>query len=110
MLSTLFRVRKADPKAEKGWKPGWIGTVVGEDMVAAPDGNKKVYLVIWTKVDEETGDESIGNQPAPSSHFPQELRAHVDPDHWESEEYEDDDEPLDLDRKGSDEGLMDATQ
>lgn len=110
MLITPFRVRLADKKDV--WKRDWIGTVIGEDVIAVPGkGNQKAYLVIWTRVDEETGEESIGEQPAPSTHFPQELRAHVDPDHWDVEEYEEEeDEPLDLDAKNSDEGLREVTQ
>ena len=97
MLMTAFRVRLADGESATGYKTGYIGTVVGEDMVQVQgaDGNpkaQKIYLVLWYNVNEETGDETISQQPAPASHLPQELRAHVDPDEWATDEDWDEDE------------------
>ena len=92
MLLTPFRVRLADEGTKLGYKPGYIGTVVGEDLAEGPEGKAvKVYLVLWYRVDEETGEESLSKQPAPSSHTPLELRGHVDPDHWLTDEDEDED-------------------
>jgi hypothetical protein len=102
MLITPFRVRLADK--DTGYKKGYVGTVIGEDVVQGPDGKgHKVYLVIWNKVDEETGIEAVGDQPTPASHLPQELRSHVDEEGWESDDDdydEDEDEPS---RQASDE-------
>lgn len=92
MLLTPFRVRLAEEGSKEGYKKGYIGTVIGEDIAHGENGvPTKVYLVLWNRVDEETGEESPSKQPAPSSHTAMELRSHVDPADWPSE-YDDDSE------------------
>lgn len=89
MLLGPFRVRLADAKSEEGFKRGLAGTVIGQDVKPPQkqgQGPRPFYYVIWTKYDEETGNEAPHPKlPTPSPHFPEDLRAFVD-------EFEEDDD------------------
>jgi hypothetical protein len=84
-LITPFRVRLA---TEDGFRQGLIGTVIGEHITPSDKGPKLVFKVLWFNVNEETGEESTSDQPAPCFHEPRELRAAV-VDDFEDDEDED---------------------
>lgn len=83
MYITPFRVRLAEPQDPTKIRAGMIGTVVGFKQVQTPNGVQDLQAVIWTNVDEETGEETPGNQPTPSFHNAHELRGHASPPHWD---------------------------
>ncbi len=91
MVLNPFQVRLKDDQNPLGYRTGIVGTVVGMVPVQQEHGIQEIYKVLWYNFDEESGDMTVNaDAPAPSSHFPQELVAHVDD--FDDLEDEDDDE------------------
>lgn len=93
MVLNPFQVRLKDNDAPEGFRLGLVGTVVGMVPIQKQEGGiQEIYKVLWYSFDEDTGEMNImPSAPAPSSHFAEELVAHVD----EFDDLEDDEEDED---------------